>query len=129
MENTVNEQAVEATVVESVINTLNATELTIDELNAIADRARALADESEARFAKLFDLGDRVTVKDLGVQTVVRRNKWTVSVTDGKGGTVKVTPSDITNIVEQGDPDNFDYFDYFGEKYDETADEAEPVQA
>lgn len=105
----------------NVIATLTENEFTNDELTQIANTAADLAANSEARFAKVFDLGDRVRVRDRGVQTVVRRNKWTVSITDGNGGTVKVTPSDIEALVESGDPDNFDYFDYFGtEAVEET---------
>jgi hypothetical protein len=99
---------------DTLIATLTENEYTIDELQEVADTALALAGQAESRFAKVFDLGDRVYVDGLGIQTVVRRNKHTVSVTDGEGGTVKVTPSDIEALVEAGDPDNFDYFDYFG---------------
>lgn len=98
----------------TIIASLTENEFTVNELEEIAGTAKSLADNAEARFAKVFDLGDRVSVVDLGIQTVVRRNKWTVTVTDGEGGTVKITPSDIEALVTAGDPDNFEYFDYFG---------------
>ena len=97
-----------------VIATLEDNEFTVAELNLVAQAAQNLASGAEARFAKVFGLGDRVKLNTGQVETVVRRNKWTVTVADKNGATRKITPSDIEALVEAGDPDNFEYFDYFG---------------
>lgn len=102
--------------VAEILEQIRETELTVDELSAISEVAVEVAESAESRFAKLFELGDRVRHEDGRYATVARRNVHTVSVLfDGASETEKVTPSDLVAIVDTlDDPDNFDYFDYFG---------------
>lgn len=104
-----------------ILTAIIAAELTVGELNEIAEVATKEAAGAESRFAKLFELGDRVRNEDGRYGTVARRNVHTVSVLfDGDTETVKVTPSELVDIVDvMDDPENFDYFDYFGAAADE----------
>jgi len=97
----------------TILDLLHQFPLTIKELSGIQKAAQELSENAEYVYGKLFDLGDRVKVDDQTV-TVVRRNKHTVTVAGG-GEVRKITPSLITDLVEAGNPDEFDYWDYFGE--------------
>lgn len=102
--------------VAEILEQVRENELTVGELQEIADAAEETAAQAETRFAKLFELGDTVRASDGRIGTVARRNVHTVSVLfRGESETEKVTPSDLTDILDVlEDPDNFDYFDYFG---------------
>ena len=102
--------------VAEILEQVRENELTVGELSEIAETAEQVASQAETRFAKLFELGDTVRHVDGRIGTVARRNVHTVSVLfRGAEDTEKVTPSDLVSILEQlEDPDNFDYFDYFG---------------
>lgn len=102
--------------VAEILEQIREQELTVAELSEISEVAETVASRAETRFAKLFELGDRVRSVDGRYGTVARRNVHTVSVLfDGETDTEKVTPSDLEDIVDTlDDPDNFDYFEYFG---------------
>jgi len=102
-------------VAQEILTLLHSQPLTIKELEGIQTAAAELAENAEYEYGKVFDLGDRVKVEGIGTATVVRRNKLTVSVSQ-KGKVTKITPSLITDLIEEGNPDEFDYWDYFGDE-------------
>ena len=51
----------------------------------------------------------------LTAMVALASDKLTVTVADRNGVTHKIAPSAITEIVEPGNPDEFFYWDYFGE--------------
>jgi hypothetical protein len=112
--------------VAEILEALESEDLSVEDLETVAETATGLAEGSETAFAKVFDLADRVKVDGIrGVVTVVRRNLHTVTVADRDGTTTKIVPSDITEFVEEGDITNFDYYDYFGtEAVSEVEEEA-----
>lgn len=99
-----------------ITSALTENDLTVSELEEIIDVAQETVESAESRYAKLFELGDRVRHNTGRYATVARRNVHTVSVLfDGETETVKVTPSTLVDIVDVlDDPANFDYFEFFG---------------
>ncbi|MEK9748243.1 MAG: hypothetical protein VW443_04745 [Pseudomonadales bacterium] len=101
--------------VADILAGINVANLTFPELDEVIQFSDSIRTRLQTEYAKTFELGDVVKLDDGSVATVVRRNVHTVSVLRrGSTETEKITPSDIVQILEQGDEDNFDYWAYFG---------------